>query len=89
MKELHSEKLKIDLINIQLVIKSIFYEGEENPYRILHDKNEILILNKYDYIVFNAKYDKESINIEQKDSSITISIKNNEILIYNTLMDEQ
>lgn len=88
MKEIYSQKLKIDLINIQLVIKSICYEDEEVPYRILHDNNEILILNKYDYIVFLAKYDKESINIEQKDSNMSILIKNNEILIYNTIMDE-
>ncbi|MCW6086554.1 hypothetical protein AAGC94_04930 [Clostridium sporogenes] len=88
MKEIYSEKLKINLIDIQWIIKCISYDGEESPYRILHDKNEILILNKYDYIAFHAKYDKESINIEQKDLNMTISIKNNEMLIYNTTIDE-
>ncbi len=83
MKEIKNEKLEINLLNNKWIIKSISYEGEESPYRIIHDKNEIIILNKYDYISFHATYNDESINIKQKDPNINISLKNNEIVVYN------
>ena len=85
--EIKSEILKIQINKIEWLIKLISYEGEESPYRILSDKNEIIILNKYDYIAFHAKYNHDCINIEQKDPNMTISIKNNEIIIFNSQME--
>jgi len=86
-KEIKSEILKIQINKNEWVIKAISYEGEESPYRILNDKNEILILNKYDYIAFHAKYNNDCINIEQKDPNMTVSIKNNEIVVFNSQME--
>ncbi|MDJ8951219.1 hypothetical protein PTL64_15645 [Clostridium perfringens] len=82
--KINSETIKININKLDWTINLISYEGEESPYRILQDKNEILILNKYDYISFHAKYNNDSINIEQKDPNITMSIKNNEITIFNS-----
>ena len=86
-KELESEILKIIVNNKEWLIKVISYEGEESPYRILNDKNEILVLNRYDYISFHAKYNHDCINIEQKDPNMTVSIKNNEIIIFNSQVE--
>lgn len=83
MNIIKNEKLEITLLNNKWIIQCISYEGEESPYRIIHDKNEIIILNKYDYISFHAIYNDESINIKQKDPNINISLKDNLILIYN------
>ena len=85
--EIKSEILKIQINKVEWLIKLISYEGEESPYRILSDKNEIIILNKYDYIAFHAKYNNDCINIEQKDPNMTVSIKNNEIIIFNSQME--
>ena len=86
-KKVASEILEITVNNNIWIIKVISYEGEECPYRILNDKNEILVLNKYDYISFHAKYNHDYINIEQKDPNMTVSIKNNEIIVFNSQVE--
>ncbi|MBY0756938.1 hypothetical protein K5V21_16070 [Clostridium sardiniense] len=69
--------------HIQWNIKVISYEGESSPYRILSDKNEILVLDKFNYTVFHAIYSDSKLDILSKDPNLTITLENNDLVIFN------
>lgn len=72
-------ELRGEIWNIRLLVGG----GSEGPYRFLHDKKEIVVLNQYHCLVCHLTYDNQDIHIIQKDSNFTISIKENELLIFN------
>lgn len=82
-KEINSEKIELNIDNETWEVKLVAYEGDEGTYRMLSDKNEIVILDNNDYLIFNAKYTDKYINIDHKDPGLAVSIRKGQILIYN------
>ena len=86
-----NDEIKTETLTIKIKIKEnkenmedwiIKLISKDNLHRLLHDKNEILVLNKHNHIVFHAIYGEEYINIINKEEYIMLSIKNNEMVIY-------